>query len=150
MAIRPMTTDDRFSAPTMAANDVPPNSGSTEKIKPSEQPSARAERDKNEIGKADLLNVNGNAAETSAAEPPIDNVEYPSSTTALFIILSLFMGTLLVALDQTIIGTAIPTITDEFHSLGDVGWYGSAYLLTSTGESNTWAVNIESKSRHGT
>ena len=25
----------------------------------------------------------------------------------------------------------MPAITDEFHSLGDVGWYGSAYLLTS-------------------
>ena len=25
---------------------------------------------------------------------------------------------------------AIPQITDEFHSLPDIGWYGSAYLLT--------------------
>ena len=25
----------------------------------------------------------------------------------------------------------MPHITDDFHSLGDVGWYGSAYLLTS-------------------
>jgi MFS family permease len=25
---------------------------------------------------------------------------------------------------------AIPRITDEFHSLTSVGWYGSAYLLT--------------------
>ena len=32
--------------------------------------------------------------------------------------------------DRTIIATAIPRITDDFHSLGDVGWYGSAYLLT--------------------
>jgi predicted MFS family arabinose efflux permease len=32
--------------------------------------------------------------------------------------------------DQNIISTAIPHITDEFHSLNDVGWYGSAYLLT--------------------
>ena len=27
--------------------------------------------------------------------------------------------------------TAIPTITDHFNSLNDVGWYGSAYLLTT-------------------
>jgi MFS family permease len=27
--------------------------------------------------------------------------------------------------------TAIPKITDEFNSLGDVGWYGSAYFLTT-------------------
>ena len=36
----------------------------------------------------------------------------------------------LAALDMTIIATAIPSITDEFHSLGDVGWYGSAFFLT--------------------
>ena len=32
--------------------------------------------------------------------------------------------------DRIIITTAIPRITDDFHSLGDVGWYGSAFLLT--------------------
>ncbi|KAK4089937.1 hypothetical protein PCL_05665 [Purpureocillium lilacinum] len=34
-------------------------------------------------------------------------------------------------LDQTIIATAIPTITSQFHSIEDIGWYGSAYLLTT-------------------
>ncbi|TEA16144.1 Rubrofusarin-specific efflux pump aurT [Colletotrichum sidae] len=38
----------------------------------------------------------------------------------------------IVALDRLIIATAIPAITDEFNSLADIGWYGSAYLLTST------------------
>lgn len=33
--------------------------------------------------------------------------------------------------DNTIIATAIPTITDEFNSLDDIGWYGSAYLFTT-------------------
>ena len=33
--------------------------------------------------------------------------------------------------DRTIIATAIPRITDDFHSLGDVGWYGSAYMLAA-------------------
>jgi len=33
--------------------------------------------------------------------------------------------------DRTILATAIPKITNEFNSLPDVGWYGSAYLLTS-------------------
>lgn len=35
----------------------------------------------------------------------------------------------LMLLDMSIIVTAIPKITDEFHSLTDVGWYGSAFLL---------------------
>ncbi|KAM0721945.1 hypothetical protein Q7P37_002871 [Cladosporium fusiforme] len=34
------------------------------------------------------------------------------------------------ALDNTIISTAIPKITDDFKAINDVGWYGSAYLLT--------------------
>jgi hypothetical protein len=42
-----------------------------------------------------------------------------------------------VALDMTIIATAIPRITDEFHALQDIGWYGSAYLLTTCGESQS-------------
>jgi MFS family permease len=32
-------------------------------------------------------------------------------------------------MDQNIVATAIPRITNEFHSLGDVGWYSSAYLF---------------------
>ncbi|CAI7643313.1 unnamed protein product [Penicillium pancosmium] len=35
------------------------------------------------------------------------------------------------ALDNTILSTAIPKITEQFNSLGDVGWYGSAYPLTN-------------------
>lgn len=38
----------------------------------------------------------------------------------------------LVMLDGSIISTAIPQITVEFNSLLDVGWYGSAYQLTSS------------------
>ena len=39
------------------------------------------------------------------------------------------MSVLCFSLDNTIIATAIPRITDEFHALDDVGWYASAYLL---------------------
>ena len=50
---------------------------------------------------------------------------------AILNILGLFITMFLVSLDRFIVGVAVPSITDEFHSLGDVGWYGSAYLLTS-------------------
>ncbi|UQC76536.1 MFS transporter [Colletotrichum lupini] len=33
------------------------------------------------------------------------------------------------ALDNTILATAIPQITSDFHSLNDIGWYGSSYLI---------------------
>lgn len=92
------------------------------------------------------------------------DTQYPTPWKTIVILSGLFMGMFLVALDQTIIGTAIPKITVEFKTiqvpdtqpgaplpksvtlverfltcsfLQDVGWYGSAYFLTSTGESAT-------------
>lgn len=35
-------------------------------------------------------------------------------------------------LDQTIVATAIPKISDHFKSLNDVGWYASAFSLPRT------------------
>ncbi|KAJ5260562.1 major facilitator superfamily domain-containing protein [Penicillium angulare] len=58
--------------------------------------------------------------------------EYPSFAKVVVIILALYLAVFLVALDQTIIGVAIPKITDEFKSISDIAWYGSAYFLTST------------------
>ncbi|OJJ45915.1 hypothetical protein ASPZODRAFT_167617 [Penicilliopsis zonata CBS 506.65] len=49
----------------------------------------------------------------------------------LLVIASIFVAMFLVTLDRLIISTAIPQITNEFHSTGDIGWYGTAYLLTS-------------------
>ncbi len=43
----------------------------------------------------------------------------------------LMITQLLVSIDRTIISTAIPHITHEFHSTPHIGWYGSAYLLTA-------------------
>ncbi|KAL6705698.1 hypothetical protein ACN47E_006487 [Coniothyrium glycines] len=49
----------------------------------------------------------------------------------LLIFTALCLAVLCQALDNTIIATAIPSITDDFNSLSDVGWYGSGYLLTT-------------------
>ncbi|CAN9249180.1 unnamed protein product [Alternaria alternata] len=58
---------------------------------------------------------------------------YPSTAKTAVIMLSLYISIFLVALDRTIIGPAIPAITNEFDSIGDIGWYGSAYMLTAAG-----------------
>ncbi|KAH8735629.1 major facilitator superfamily domain-containing protein [Ilyonectria robusta] len=55
----------------------------------------------------------------------------PKTLKFWLIILSAFVSMFLVALDRTILSTAIPAITNEFNSLGDIGWYGSAYMLTT-------------------
>ncbi|KAE8350321.1 hypothetical protein BDV28DRAFT_151062 [Aspergillus coremiiformis] len=58
--------------------------------------------------------------------------QYPSLTKFVNVILALYFAVFLVALDQTIIGVAVPKITDQFKSIEDIAWYGSAYFLTST------------------
>ncbi|CAG8932599.1 unnamed protein product [Penicillium salamii] len=60
-----------------------------------------------------------------------DDKRHPSAAKLTFIILALCLAVFCMALDNTIIATAIPHITDQFHALDDVGWYGSAYLLTT-------------------
>ena len=60
-----------------------------------------------------------------------ESQHYPSPRKLALILIALYLGIFLVALDRLIIATAIPRITDEFDSLNDVGWYGSAYLITS-------------------
>lgn len=57
---------------------------------------------------------------------------YPSTSRRLTIVAALCLGTLLNAIDITIIGVAIPTISTVFNALDDVGWYGTAYLVTLT------------------
>ncbi|KAL8951374.1 MAG: hypothetical protein Q9222_002651 [Ikaeria aurantiellina] len=56
--------------------------------------------------------------------------QYPSMKRVAIIMIALYLAMFLIALDRSIVSTAVPSITDEFNSLGDVGWYGSAYLLT--------------------
>ncbi|KAL1851079.1 hypothetical protein VTK73DRAFT_9543 [Phialemonium thermophilum] len=60
-----------------------------------------------------------------------EDIVYPSGLRLGLLLLSVFMSMFLVALDRLIISTAVPKITDDFHSVTDIGWYGSAYLLTN-------------------
>ncbi|KNG49244.1 c2 domain-containing protein [Stemphylium lycopersici] len=60
-----------------------------------------------------------------------DDFEYPTKWKLAAITVALCLSVFCMALDNTIIATAIPRITDQFKALNDVGWYGSAYLLTT-------------------
>lgn len=69
-----------------------------------------------------------------ANEPVGTLTSWQMSTTILALVLSIFLS----SLDLTIIATAIPVITEELHSLEDVGWYGSAFLLTIATTQSFW------------
>jgi MFS family permease len=78
--------------------------------------------------------VKGDASEDiQRTETRESQIEYPSGPKLMIIMASLYFAMFLVALDRTIIATAIPRITDTFNSIDDIGWYGSAYLLTACG-----------------
>ncbi|KAK5658361.1 hypothetical protein OQA88_2337 [Cercophora sp. LCS_1] len=61
-------------------------------------------------------------------EPPTN---YPKGLSLFLICTGLSLSVLCLGLDRTIVSTAIPKITSDFNSLPDIGWYGSAYMLTS-------------------
>ncbi len=69
-------------------------------------------------------------------EAPADGVPNEEGGTwvtglSLFTILgAICLVCFLMLLDTSIIVTAVPQITTDFHSLQDVGWYGSAYQLS--------------------
>ncbi|KAK0610960.1 major facilitator superfamily domain-containing protein [Immersiella caudata] len=55
----------------------------------------------------------------------------PRSLKFWTIIIGMYLALFLVALDRLIIATPLAAITNEFGSIEDIGWYGSAYMLTN-------------------
>lgn len=58
----------------------------------------------------------------SASSAHADNVVPTTKLQFLVIFIALILAIFCVALDNTIIVTAIPRITDDYHALNDVGW----------------------------
>ncbi|KAM0331554.1 hypothetical protein ACHAQA_003232 [Verticillium albo-atrum] len=72
------------------------------------------------------------AADDKDAAAVEDESVYPKGLKLTLILTSLCLAVFLVALDQTIIAPALGAITAQYGSVSDIGWYGSAYLLTTT------------------
>ncbi|PMD41915.1 efflux pump [Hyaloscypha variabilis F] len=83
---------------------------------------------------SDLQNppdVSTDVTEAAAAAPAEAEFEYVTGVKLWLATAAVTLVCFLMMLDMSIIVTAIPRITTDFHSLGDVGWYGSAYLLSN-------------------
>lgn len=79
----------------------------------------------------------------AAAQSQVDSSEDESMQTQhplrlALVLISLSLTVFLISLDNTIISSAVPRITTEFQSLDDVGWYGSAPLLTFASFQSSW------------
>lgn len=71
------------------------------------------------------------------------DTDYPKAIRLTLIAFAVSLCIFLVALDMTIVSTAIPRITDQFHSLDQVGWYGSAFFLTVAAFQPTWGKTFK-------
>ncbi|KAI0161037.1 major facilitator superfamily domain-containing protein [Hypoxylon sp. FL1284] len=69
-------------------------------------------------------------AVTTPKEEDPEN-QYVTGYKLIPIVVALVFASFLMLLDTSIVSTAIPAISDEFHSLEDVGWYAAAYNLGS-------------------
>ncbi|KAL2197860.1 major facilitator superfamily-domain-containing protein [Corynascus similis CBS 632.67] len=101
-----------------------------DKASPPRESSLAAKETGNTADKA-----SGNGDDPFAASTAgVDDVDvvYPTGIKLILIISSLCLAVFLVALDQTIIAPALGAITGEFGSVKDIGWYGAAYLLSTT------------------
>lgn len=91
-----------------------------------------------QMSKDELDNSSKGAAEPSRQMSKSEEGDYPAAFRLAMIIVALALSIFLVAIDMTIVATAIPRITDQFHSLDQVGWYGSAFFLTLASFQSTW------------
>lgn len=67
-----------------------------------------------------------------------DGNEYLSGLRLTYLFLALILCMLLAVIDLTITATAVPHITDEFHSLNDIGWYASVFFMTVASSQSSW------------
>nr|E1ACQ6.1 RecName: Full=Efflux pump notK; AltName: Full=Notoamide biosynthesis cluster protein K [Aspergillus sp. MF297-2]ADM34144.1 efflux pump [Aspergillus sp. MF297-2] len=78
------------------------------------------------------------AVQEKQDQPPAPEPEYATGFRLAAIMSTIFLSTLLAALDIGIVATAIPGITDDFHRLDDVGWYGGACFLLVGSSAPMW------------
>lgn len=80
-----------------------------------------------------MAETNSNALEKAREESQDEDSEYkheyPEGFRLTLILTAVVLSYLLFYLDLAIMSTATPSITSEFNSLIDIGWYGGAYQL---------------------
>ncbi|KAF5878445.1 putative mfs gliotoxin efflux transporter protein [Botrytis fragariae] len=81
---------------------------------------------------------NDNSMSSFVAEDTVRRDEYPTGIKLLLIITALCLAIFLTSLDMTIVSTAIPKITDEFHGIESIGWIGSSFFLTLACFQSAW------------
>ncbi|KAI3553814.1 MFS transporter [Colletotrichum abscissum] len=69
--------------------------------------------------------------EKTEPEPEADEPPYPTGVQLGLIVFALFCSVFIVAVSQTVLATAIPTITSVFNSSDDIAWYSTGEQITA-------------------
>ncbi|KAM5465208.1 hypothetical protein MferCBS49748_005148 [Microsporum ferrugineum] len=105
-------------------------------MKDADQPAASPEVEKKESSDVSSQPAEDKTREKKAEEE--DDGSYTTGARLVIIMVAVLMSLFLVALDRTIIATAVPEIANQFHALDDINWYASAYLITSCATQLSW------------
>ncbi|KAF2681833.1 multidrug resistance protein fnx1 [Lentithecium fluviatile CBS 122367] len=105
--------------------------------------SITAERDESTRGTKETLVPEPNRDDADTQAPPAleaQDEQRPqrSKLKIALIMLSLGIAVLLVAIDITIVTTALPTIAEHFNSAAGYTWVGSAYLIANSAATPIW------------
>ncbi|KXT07096.1 hypothetical protein AC578_2466 [Pseudocercospora eumusae] len=73
----------------------------------------------------DLQNKPEASDKSSSTQPP-------QSGASVLLTLAICLVVFLNSLDRTVLTTAVPKITDDFHSIKDIGWYASAFMFANS------------------
>ncbi len=76
--------------------------------------------------------------QSSSSTPVTPGDGYLSHRQILVVMTGLITGMFLAALDQSIVGTALPRITSDLGGLDKLSWVVTAYLLSSTASTPLW------------
>ncbi|KAF5638087.1 major facilitator (MFS1) transporter [Fusarium sp. NRRL 52700] len=107
-------------------------------VSESRQPSIVSSSTANGIETPEVREEDANKDQEKSYVETEKPVEYPKGLEMFFIMLALVLSITLCSLDQTIVATAVPKITDQFGRLQDISWYGSAYFLTLGAFQSLW------------
>lgn len=58
-----------------------------------------------------------------------EQVSYPTGLKLWISMVSVILSVVFVGLDMTIVAVAVQRLSDQFETVGDIGWYSAAYML---------------------
>lgn len=90
----------------------------------------------------DRLTTPGNPTEPMEIQELADspeNISYPDGIKLWMSIISLLLTATFIGLDMTIVAVAIPSLTNQYKTIQDIGWYSSAYMLINSSFTFFWS-----------